>query len=441
MATTGAGAVPDAGWRRLTDPATPTRLRLLALVLVAAIVASGAVAWVLTDRLVGETNDIRDSTGPVLIANQTVLASLAEADTAAAAVHLAGADGNREQRRIYESGLGRAVAEISGIARVLGDDETSHTTLQGASEQITAYAGQVEAARLAATNGLPDADQRLLRAVNLLGGEINPSVTTVTEQARSRLTEQSSSPWYWIAPAVVAAALLVLLVVQVWMSRRFSRLFNVPLVAASIGLLVLVGWMLSAQISQQRWLDDAQDGASTIELNGEIQKLALQHRAGTTVELITGTAPVDLDLIAVELSRNEIDASQVTTAQQGFSDGIGLLHDAVLASPNARASAATAEMLVRWDRYLAASNDLRLEVASGNDAAAVASFSGPSNAAFTGFNTAIESVLFDSRADFDDSVQAAAGALRWLRAGIALLGIAAALLTWAGISQRIQEYR
>ena len=87
---------------------TPDRLRLGAVALVLVLVGVGALAWWMTDRLVGETDRVASSTGEVLIATQQVNASFAEADAAAVSVHLAGADGNREQRRLYEQAIERA---------------------------------------------------------------------------------------------------------------------------------------------------------------------------------------------------------------------------------------------------------------------------------------------------------------------------------------------
>ena len=69
------------GW--LNANSTPDRLRLMAIVTVLALIGVGAISWVLTDRLVSQTEEVATSTGEVLIATQQVSASFAEADAAA----------------------------------------------------------------------------------------------------------------------------------------------------------------------------------------------------------------------------------------------------------------------------------------------------------------------------------------------------------------------
>ena len=78
---------PGGGSQRV---GTPTALRIGAILCVIAVLLAAIVSWVLTDRLVDATKTIDTSTGPVLIDNQGILASLAEANAAGAAVHLAG---------------------------------------------------------------------------------------------------------------------------------------------------------------------------------------------------------------------------------------------------------------------------------------------------------------------------------------------------------------
>ena len=61
--------------------------------------------------------------GPVLVATQQLVASLAEADAAASAAFLSGQNEDPEQRRLYEQALARAGQQVEEIAALAGDDD------------------------------------------------------------------------------------------------------------------------------------------------------------------------------------------------------------------------------------------------------------------------------------------------------------------------------
>ncbi|MEA3215120.1 MAG: hypothetical protein QOJ19_1276, partial [Acidimicrobiia bacterium] len=82
-------------------------------------------------------------------------------------------------------------------------------------------------------------------------------------------------------------------------------------------------------------------------------------------------------------------------------------------------------MLVRWSRY----------------AAVVGSPSEQDSNAFNGFNLAVESVLRDNTSQFDADLSAAQDRLAWLRPGLVVLPLIAALMVLWGLQLRINEYR
>lgn len=420
---------------------TPARLRLLSLVCLAVVIAAGAFAWLLTDRLVDETITIDESTGPVLITNQSILASLAEADAAAAAVHLAGAEGNPEQQRVFESALERANVGLEDVARVVGDDEASHEILARVGSSITTYAALVEGARVKSAAGLPGASQSLNEAIALLRDEISLDVAAVTAESQSQLEQNITAPYFLFAVLAIAIALLILLVAQFWMTRKFSRLINPPLLLASVALIALIILMGSSFLTQQDALDDAQAGGyEAIQITADIQSAAFQYRALQTASVINGRAQ-DLTELEIDLAATEVDALQVLNARTGASDGVGLLYDAAREADSPREQAAAAEMLERWARYVATSRDLDARTFTNDFEGAAEIVRGSSNDAFTGFNTSVEAALFDNRAQFSGAVDAARNALQNLRLAIAIATILAALLTWWGFTLRLQEYR
>lgn len=412
--------------RWLSLQATPDRLRLMAIVVVALVLAAGAIAWRMTDQLAVDTAEVSQRTGEVLIATQQVSASFAEADAAAVSVHLAGAEGNREQRRLFELAIDRATSSLERVARLVGDDEVSHTALQDIAANTTEYAGLVEAARLGSIEDLPSADPTLTLASAINRNAISPDVDTIATRAAARFADQTSAGTYAIAIALLAAAALVVLLAMIRLWRQFRRLINVPLALAMAVLLVLVGASVQGLVSQQRAFSDAETEAlDAIQISDEIQQAAYRHRALGTSSVLENE-PADTELSRLE---GELEAAN------------GLLARAANAAGSDRERATAAEIEARWERYVDDSLEIQAALRRNDLAAAEAITQGAANASFNGFNTAVEAALLDNRAQFLGQLQAASDSLRYLR-GLILVGtLAAAVLAWWGFAQRIGEYR
>jgi hypothetical protein len=396
----------------------------MAMVTVLALIAVGAVAWLLTDRLVSETEEVATSTGEVLIATQQVSASFAEADAAAVSVHLAGADGNREQRRLFEQATDRATSSLERVARLVGDDERSHEALQDIAAATTTYAGLIEAARLASIEELPGADAMLRQASSVNRSEISPDVQSIADWARARFDDQTSSVWYAVAIILLVIAVGVLLGAQFMLSRWFRRLINVPLVAASIVMIVLLVLSSRGFATQQQAFDDAQTQAfDAIQISEQIQQSAYRHRALSTTAVLDGSAADGL-----------IDLESAL-------EGSGLLAQARDAASSDRERAGADEVIARWTRYVDENRRSQDALGRGDVAAAEAITQGAANSAFNGFNTTVEAALLDNREQFLNQLQTASDSLQWLRGLILGGSLLAAVFVWWGFAQRIGEYR
>lgn len=397
----------------------------MAIVTVLVLLAVGAMSWFLTDRLVDQTNTVATSTGEVLIATQQVRASFAEADAAAVSVHLAGADGNREQRRLFEQALDRATSSLERVARLVGDDEQSHEALQDIAANTTEYAGLIEAARLASIEELAGADSTLRLASALNRNEISPDVQSIAGRAGDRFDDQTSSAWYAVAIILLVVALAVLVGAQFMISRRFRRLINLPLLLASIAGLVLIALSSRGFVTQQQSFSDAESEAfDAIQISEQIQQSAYRHRAVGTSSVLDGNATDELAQFESELSVES-----------------GLLAQARAASSSSRELAGADEIVARWDRYVFESNRSQEALRRGDVEAAEAITQGSANAAFNGFNTTVEAALLDNREQFLSQLNTASDALQWLRGLILAGSLLAAVLAWWGFAQRIGEYR
>lgn len=428
---------------------TPRRLVALAAVAILAIIGAGVLAFIGATQMVGSTDRIQDSTGPVLIATQEVSAALAEADASATSVHLSGVDEDRQQRGLYESALDRAARGVSDMSRLVGDDPMSHDAIEQMSAALALYAGEVESARLSNRAGFDDADQRLVTALNLVRQEMTPQVQVVTEQAQQRLNEEvgSGATAVRISYVLFVLALLLLILGQVYLALRTRRLLNPFLVLATVLVVGSIYWLGSARSDQQDLLDEARIGGyDSIETTAKIQATAFRYKADESVALITGQSE---DLLArrstavIDMSSTQIFRVAIAQAREGADiDGTpdGLLWDAARAADDPRERAATAEMIERWDRFQTTSAQMDDALAAGDRESALA-LALQSNSEFNGFNTAVESVVSDNRVQFQSSVDAADGALAWLRPVLLVLAGLAVLTTFIGYQTRIRDYR
>src|SRR5262245_31183003 len=122
---------------------SPGRLRLWSVVVAVLVVGTGVACLVAASSLRSSVDRIRDNHGPVLVASQRVLSSLAEADAAATASFLAAGAGDPEQLEAYAAALGEVTSGLEEIAALVGEDPEVHESIQQVSGDVTRYAGLV----------------------------------------------------------------------------------------------------------------------------------------------------------------------------------------------------------------------------------------------------------------------------------------------------------
>ncbi len=432
------------GRLRALGATTPGRYRLWSAGIALTLVAIAVVATAAAASLRAGTDRIRNNSGPVLVATQQLVASLAEADAAASAAFLSGRQEDPEQRRLYEEALARASQQLEDVSSLIGDDRASHQSLKSLSTQVTRYAGLVEAARALNRVGDAAASTYLVDALNLLGSAVANEAAQLTRATQQRFTrdEDRRDSGVVVAVALGVVALLILLAGQRVVTRLSRRLLNPPLVLATLALAVGTGWLATANLRSGNDLSEARDkGFESIALTARIQTTGFRAKADQTVNVITGDPArrVSAERAAADLASQPVTDETVQQARLGeISPSGGLLTAAAARADSPRERAAAAEMLVRWQRYA----DTVADLTSTSDATQRRAIAvGPSSAAFNGFNFSVESVLGDNRTQFLGGLEDASRRLGGLTAVTLLLPLAAAAAALAGFQLRINEYR
>jgi hypothetical protein len=420
---------------------TPGRYRLWSVVTAVLLLATAVAGWAAATALRSGTDRIRNNAGPVLVATQQLVSSLAEADAAATAAFLSRPE-DRESRALYEQALARASAQIEDVSALIGADPVTHESLKDLSVAVIRYAGLVEAARATNRAGIAEAPGYLVDALNLLGATVADDATRLTDATQRRFERDEDRRDTGVLPAVAVAvvALGVLVAAQLWTFRQSRRVVNLPMAVATLLLVGAIGWLVAATFQSRTDIETARaDGYNSITLTSRIQTAAYRAKADETVALITGDAArrTSATATAQSLLAGPATPAAVDAVRQGRAPGVqGLLTDAAGVADSDRERAAVAEMLVRWQRYQDTAAQLR-SITNVDQQRAV--FVGPTSATFNGFNFSVESVLGDNRDQFLDGLASAADRLGSLTLVALFLPLLAALGALFGFQLRLNE--
>ena len=428
---------------RAVAATTPGRYRLWSAATAVLLIATGVAGWAAATALRSGTDRIRNNAGPVLVATQQLVSSLAEADAAATAAFLSGRPEDPESRRLYEQALARAGAQIEDVSALIGNDPVTHDSLKDLSVAVTRYAGLVEAARATNQASVPGAERYLVDALNLLATTVADDATRLTDATQRRFERDEDRRDTGVLPAVVVAAvaLAVLVAAQLWVFRQSRRLLNLPMALATVLLVAGIGWLVTATFRSGTDIERARaDGYDSISLTSRIQTTAYRSKADETVALITSdqTRRTRAAETARAVLADRATPAVVDAVRRGTEPGLaGLLTDAAAVADSDGERAAVAEMLVRWQRYQDTSAQLRT-ITDASQARAVAV--GPAAATFNGFNFSVESVLSDNRDQFLQGLKSSADRLGYLTLIALLVPLVAALGALGGLQLRINEY-
>ncbi|MEV0644343.1 hypothetical protein AB0I28_03680 [Phytomonospora sp. NPDC050363] len=282
---------------------TPGRLTLLMAVLAFLALASGVagVADVVSrDDLI---DGVSDGSGRLGLAALEVYQSLSDADATATSAFLAGGVESPELRDRYDEDINRASIQLATAA-------ASITTQAGAdavarlSADLPVYTGLIENARTYNQQGLPVGAAYLREASGLMRDRLLPAAQELQDTAGSQLaeTQDSAATLPWIALAFILLTLGVLAFTQIDLTKRTNRVFNVGLLASTVAMVLVLGWLGVASFLAAGHIDSGREsGSAQIERLAEARIAALQARSAESVTLIArgGKSAADYEAVFV----------------------------------------------------------------------------------------------------------------------------------------------
>jgi hypothetical protein len=414
---------PEGSDRPLVEflTATPGRMAVLAIILVTAVLAAGVTAsTTIADRR-DRLNALRSYTEPLADAAQQIYGALSIANTEATTGFLSGGIEPQDVRDRYDAAIGQATAGLIIASNgVSPNDVRSLTPLTDLSNQLAVYGDMIATARANNRAGRPVGVAYLGEASALMQRDILPSAERLYRtQADAVMSSERSAGTSGVAIAGCLLVLALLVVAQVYLTRRSHRRLNPGLVLASVLIAVLVGWLSVAGLVSIRAAEGARtEGAEPQGTAVTARTLAEQARADEILGLLKrGSDPqseTNFEARTAQLSQI-LDRAEVDGA---------------------------AGALGAWVR---SHDDIRRKLAAGNylGAVAVARDHGPqySTAQFIRLDTALRDEITRRRDRQRDGIAHAYNALNVLAPGAAGIGVVAALAVVAGIWPRLSEYQ
>ncbi|MFI5100826.1 MAG: hypothetical protein ACHQE5_09995, partial [Actinomycetes bacterium] len=285
-------AVPAQPGGARARSSTPRRLRTLATIVAGLLVAVCAVTAGLVLARQATVQRSSAVTAPLLVDAQTAYVTLSDADTTAAGALLSGPDEPASLRARYQQDIAAAAAAVSDGQRLAGTSTDLAASWQTLSVGLPFYTATVERAATNNRLGYPVAAAYQGEASGYLRTELLPAADAAYRAELARLQREqadASTPWPAVAAGCLAAVTMVVLVLaQSWLRRRFHRRVNVGLLLGTV-LLVLgvvwVGWPLHTE--GQALGAASSRGSTPLRTYTAVRLLALQAEADDELALLS----------------------------------------------------------------------------------------------------------------------------------------------------------
>jgi hypothetical protein len=405
---------------------TPVRLRLavVSLTVLLGLVAALSAGLVAVRRSALERSTAQ--TEPLALDAQTAYVSLSDADSTAAGALLSSPAEPASLRARYQQDIADAAAAVSAAEPLATTDPAVTADLRTLSVGVPTYTAAVERAATNNRLGFPVAGSYQGEANAYMRTTLLPAAESAYRTGLTRLrAEQSTASATWpeaVALGAAVGAVLLLVLVQVWLSRRFHRRLNVGLLAATVLVLVVAGWLAVALATEGSDVDAARThGSAPLAAYTTARILALQATADDELSLVTRD------------SDPSYQKDYATVAAQ-LSSVVGSLHDAVVSDTRETLAESHASI-----RRLAGGGDFLDAVASATDPFGNQSRSLPEVSRL--LQGDLTAGVLNSQAGFESATDRATSLLGVAGTGLVVLTLVALACGLAGLAPRVREYR
>ncbi|GAB6898235.1 hypothetical protein [Kineosporia succinea] len=405
---------------------TPNLLLVAGILVLGTALLAGVCGWQGLARRAGALEQARAEAGQQ-VRIQTARTTLVIADTDAGNDVLTGADPELFSNRLFAYDAQPALLGLVTAARTDADA----ARLATANNRLSGYVMQVATARTLARQGrTAEATAALTEASTTLHDRVLPLLAEVQKAGQDRLADDESAADTAPVVAVLVGILAVLVIIGVhlWLTRRTHRLLNLGLLS---GIVVLIGVTIAGTVvvsSSREQVQEAEDHALRVaDAVVEARFSAFDARSSEALGVLNRTTVDD-----EKEWRSSIDNA---TAM--------LEYAAAGQSREVRADVADVTGKLRY--YTGVHERMVDQAEAGNWTRARAMTANPAPGGVVGsFETfdAYSGALLARQVQAADDAWGTAGEDLRLVGWITLaVGVLAAALGWAGIAARRREYR
>ena len=283
----------SANGRRAPLRVTPTRLRMISIGLAVMVLLTGVITALTATERHSATATASQQSEALVVRAQAIDTYLSDADTTAAGSFLQGQIQPSALRSRYEADLARASSSLAEAAQGNSHDNVASASITTMSVDIPIYSGLIQTATFNERQAYyPIAAAYLGEANSLMQTTILPAAQrlyVVENQQLSNNLHTAQEGWLLaLAAALLAISLILLVVVQIWMSRRFRRTLNLWLLGATAATVVLGAWFAGSMIAQSSRVNAATTaGSAPLVVFTQARIGALRMAADDELTLLT----------------------------------------------------------------------------------------------------------------------------------------------------------
>lgn len=448
----------------------PARIRAWTAAAVVAVLALFGV----TTMAIGDARDglriIGHDAGPQVVATADLYYALSDMDTQVANILLIGEErlgGGREQAMArYEqrrAEAGRAILQAADLASDATEQQTVRALLNGLGryERLAAQAMLLNDQADHAAGPPPRPVIELYRqATDLMRLDLLPKAYNLTLDSGSivrRTYEQQRDAVQNGRLAVAAAGLATLVVLvglQVYLARRFRRILNPALLAATVVVTVLVGLAMGLLDREARDLRTAkEDGFNSVlalararaignSMHGDQSRFLLDpDRRDTYEQVYLDKSQSVLYTPAGNLDKYYHALRKVVQEYPRRATFLGLLGDEARNTGTRDRRAALAETLKRYEAFQQHDRRLRILSRAGQTGQAIRYQMDEIGRGFEEYDKALVTLADSHRRTFEVAIKDGDDALAGWDYGLpGTIGVAVVLI-FVGVRPRLQEYR
>ena len=248
-AVTPALKIPGRMWAYVRT--SPGRLAIMTTVLVIAIIAAGGALTYTSSNRQDRLNNLVKNTEPLSNAAQRLYGSLSVADSTATIGFLEGGVGSQSEDERYTTAIQTAsTALVEAGAGANSDDHEVLQLLAVVNQRLPIYTGLIAQARTNNREGNPIGASYLTEASAIMQNSIIPAASrlyTITS-ARVRHQAKSLTRPMWFPASGLLAAIILLVIGQLWLAALTNRRLNGGLLFATAAMTIALFWLAISSI-------------------------------------------------------------------------------------------------------------------------------------------------------------------------------------------------